>query len=222
MDRLKIIYFLEDRAQEQFMLALVERIASEVSIPSRVLSPNVISGRGGSTVVKEFGKFVRDRRKAGVAGAAMIVVAVDGDCQGHAKKAAQLLKKLEPTDPFRDIVAFAIPDPHIERWYLIDQAALSRAAGLTHGIAPPAYKCRRGHYKKLLREALRNQNVPSYDGSEFGAEIARNISDLYEAGKQDPSFRKFVDDVKEILRRARSTLPPSEAANPLPGHAAPA
>lgn len=202
VDRLKVIYFLEDRAQEQFMLALVNRIASEVSIPSQLLSSTVMSSRGGSMVLNEFGQFTRDRRKAGVAGAAMIVVAVDGDCQGHAEKASQLLKKVKHTDPFRDILAFAIPDPHIERWYLVDQVALKKAAGLKQGIAPPPYKCQRAYYKKLLRDALREQDISSYDGSEFGAEIARNISDLHAAGKQDPSFAKFVEEVKRVLRRA--------------------
>lgn len=212
VDRLKIIYFLEDRAQEQFMVALVERIASEVSIPSEALSSDVMSSRGGSMVVEEFGNFARDRRKAGAAGAAMIVVAVDGDCQGHAKKTAQLLKKVKPTDPFRDILVFAIPDPHIERWYLIDQVALKKAAGLEHGIAPPPYKCKRqkGYYKRLLREMLRDQNIPSYDGSEFGPEIARNISDLHATCRADPSFAGFVEDVERVLRQAYRTTSPGQ------------
>ena len=117
MDRINILYFVEDVAQEQLIVALVERIASDLSIPAQALSHHVRSARGGSLrVIGEFGEFVRDRRKAGIAGTEMIVVAVDGDCKGSLQMTKQLLKKVRDTDPFRDMLVFAIPDPHIERW----------------------------------------------------------------------------------------------------------
>lgn len=207
MDRINILYFLEDLAQEQFIVALVERIASDLSVPARALSHHVRSARGGSLrVIGEFGEFVRDRRKAGIAGAEMIVVAVDGDCKGSLEMAKQLMKKVKDTDPFRDTLAFAIPDPHVERWYLLDQEALKKGSGLQRGIEPPPYKSKKDYYKTILRNALDGQGIlSSLGGSEFGVEIAHNISHLYELGKQDPSFAKFVEDVKRILQRSIST-----------------
>ncbi|MDP2898562.1 MAG: hypothetical protein Q8Q12_18650 [bacterium] len=205
MDRLRVVYFLEDRAQEEFIVALVERIASDLSMPQQVLSPaEVISARGGCIrVVEEFNNFVRDLRKAKLRGPDVIVVAVDADCVGFEERAKQLIKKVRDDDPFRDAIACAIPDPHVERWYLLDPEALKRAVGLKKGIEPPAYKCEKDYYKNILRTALRDQRITSLlGGPEFGREIAGNISDLYSAGRHDPSFAKFVGEVKRVLRRA--------------------
>ncbi len=204
MDRINILYFVEDVAQEQFIVALVQRIASDLSIPVEALSHDVRSARGGVLkVTGEFGQFIRDHRKTGIGGAEMILVAVDGDCQGREERARQLKKKVKAGDPFREILVFAIPDPHIERWYLLDQRALKAGTGMERGIEPPEYKCKKDYYKEILRNALRDQGIDSLlGGSEFGGEIARNISDLYQAAKQDPSFAKFVEDVKRILQRS--------------------
>lgn len=141
MDKIRVLYFLEDRAQERFLVSLVERIALGISIPREAIAPDVRSSRGGSRVMGEFEAFARDLRAAGMCGADIIVVGVDGDCDGPEKKARQLKEYVQDTDPFRDVLIYAIPDPHIERWYLLDQEALKRGTGLRQGISPPAYKC---------------------------------------------------------------------------------
>jgi hypothetical protein len=204
VDRLNVLYFLEDRAQEQFLTALVERIALDLSIPGQSFAHDVRSARRGSGVLTEFRDFAQHLRKMGSLEADMIVVAVDGNCSDYGAKAKQLTKCVRKTDLFADLLVLAIPDPHIERWYLLDQGALIAAVGLSRGIAPPARKCKRDYYKSILRDALREQGVNSLlGGSEFGADIARKILDLYAAGRQDRSFERFVGDMKAILRRAR-------------------
>jgi hypothetical protein len=207
--RLGILYFLEDRAQERFLVSLVERVALDISIPREAITSDVRSSRGGSRVIGEFETFVRDLRGTGMRGADIIVVAIDGDCDRPEQRAKQLKGCVQDTDPFGDVIVYAIPDPHIERWYLLDQEALKKGTGLTRGISPPAHKCERGYYKRILRDALREQGVDSLvGGSEFAPEIARNISDLYAAGKQDDSFAKFVASAKAALRRAYRTASP--------------
>lgn len=202
MAKLRVLYFVEDRAQEGFIVALVERIASELSMPKSLLSPEVKSGSGrGSRVISEFVNFIGDIAEIEVAGADMIVVAIDANCKGYMKKAELLTKNVEDTR-FRDILVFAIPDPHIERWYLLDQEALKKGTGLKRGIQPPAYKCEKNYYKTILRNALQEEGIDSLvGGSEFGPEIARNLSDLYAVGKQDPSFAKFVEDATKTFQR---------------------
>ena len=216
MDSLNVLYFVEDRAQEQFLTALVERIALDLSIPRQSFAHDVRSARRGSGVVTEFRDFARHLRKMGNLEADMIVVAVDANCRGYAKKEKELAGCLQRSDLFRDSLVFAIPDPHIERWYVLDQGALIAAVGLARGIAPPPYKCKRDYYKSILRDALWQQGVNSLlGGSEFGADIAHNMSDLYTAGTRDQSFARFVDDVKKVLRQAYHTTLHRQDVEPL-------
>ncbi len=49
MDEIKILYFLEDRAQEGFIKEFVKRIAHEESVPADCLNHAVRSSRGGVT-----------------------------------------------------------------------------------------------------------------------------------------------------------------------------
>ena len=51
-------------------------------------------------------------------------------------------------------VIYAIPDPHIERWLLLDSAAFKKV--LDKGCSAPTQKCERGLYKRLLLQAVRN------------------------------------------------------------------
>jgi hypothetical protein len=62
----------------------------------------------------------------------------------------------------------AVPDPHIERWYLEDQRALK---AVLPGARPPklSYRCERGRYKQARRQAIRDAGVePLLGGAEYG------------------------------------------------------
>jgi len=92
----------------------------------------------------------------------------------------------------------ACPDPHIERWYLLDPRLFARIVG----PAPPLgrKKCERGHYKQLLRKAVRDAGHPAtLGGIEFARDLATHM-DLYRAGKTDRSFKAFLDDLRGRLR----------------------
>lgn len=65
VDRIRILYFLEDRAQERFVKALVERIAKEESLPAVSLLHDVRSARGGAKIIGEFKTFVKDFKRGG-------------------------------------------------------------------------------------------------------------------------------------------------------------
>ena len=91
----------------------------------------------------------------------------------------------------------AIPDPHIERWLLLDGAAFKRVFG--RGCQAPDLKCDRDRYKDLLIDSIEQAGViPSTGGIEFAADIIKNL-DLRRASR-DPSFRRFVESLRQALQ----------------------
>jgi hypothetical protein len=203
VDKIRILYFLEDRAQEGFITALVERIAKEESISSKRLTHEIRSGRGGSMVINEFRKFLKDYSEVGTTDADFLVVAIDGNCMGHNERLDQLDSNIEPGHKFKDKVVYAIPNPHIERWYIMDQRALKEGVGLKKAPDLPTYKCEKGYYKQVLSKALKDSNVTSLlGGAEYAEKIVENIENLDSLGKQDSSFQTFVADLRRMFKRS--------------------
>lgn len=89
-------------------------------------------------------------------------------------------------------LVFAIPNPHIERWYLEDQGAWVQ-------VLPGArakkikYKCERDRYKNELKKAIRAAGVePLLGGAEYGEEIAKALN----SQQLDRSFQDFWRDLR--------------------------
>ena len=102
-----------------------------------------------------------------------------------------------------DRIIFAIPDPHIEKWYINDPKGFNKAIG--SGALPvlPSYKCEKGRYKKVMNEAFSSSNItPQFGGYEYGERIVEEM-DIYEAGKADHSLKHFIDDLGNILQRLK-------------------
>jgi hypothetical protein len=203
-DKIDIIYFLEDRAQEGFIKALVEKVANETGIPNEVLRHMVRSARRGSRVIAEFRKFLKDARRLGSPGADLIVVSVDGNCKGYNDRVKQLNRYLRPTDWFQSRILYAVPDPHIERWYLMDQKALKEGIGVDKAPEMPPYKCKKGHYKQILNKALRDAGIQSLlGGPEYAEKIIGNILDLRLFAEKNAGLEKFIQDLQKGLRELR-------------------
>lgn len=202
MDRIKVLYFLEDRAQEGFIRKFVQRIAVEESIPLDCLNHDIQSSRGGSSkVINEFKKFLKDTRRVGSSDIDFVVVAIDGNCKGHRDRVDQLEKHIKGDHPFKGRVVYAVPDPHIERWYLMDQRALKEGVGLDRAPSMPPYKCERAYYKQVLNQALRESNVSSLlSGAEYAERIIDKITDVESLYDQNAGFRVFVEDLRRMLR----------------------
>jgi len=212
--KVRVVYFLEDRAQEGFLRALVERVAREEGLPVHALVHDVRSARHGSKAIGEFRRFLVDLRRDRESLPDLLVVAVDGNCKGYGERATQLRRMLQPTDPFGDRVVFAIPDPHIERWYLMDQRALKEATGLERAPEMPPYKCKRSAYKQVLRDALSRPPVHSLlGGVEFAEEIVERMRDLESLRAADASFARLIADLRSALRSLRrAPSPPSDSS----------
>ncbi|MCK4818345.1 DUF4276 family protein [bacterium] len=201
VDKIRILYFLEDRAQEGFIKALVKRVASEESIAKDSLIHDVRSARGGSRIVTEFENFIRDTERVRATDIDFLVVAIDGNCKGHRERVEQLEKKIKSDHPFKERVVYAVPDPHIERWYLMDQRAFKVGVGLDRAPNLPSYKCRRDYYKQVLNQALKESNVNSLlGGAEYAERIVDSIINLRSLGQQNTGFQDFVEDLKRMLR----------------------
>jgi hypothetical protein len=200
--KIRVGYFLEDRGHEILLKAFVSRVAREKGLKAGEWVNDVRAGTGGLSI-KAYKNFLRDfSRKSMPIPFDILIVASDGNCMGYLEKKNQLLKYVEQTKfPRADILIFAIPDPHIERWYMNDPQGFNQAIGI--GILPalPPYKCEKGLYKKFMRDAISASNVPSqFGGYEYGDKIVERM-DLYEAIKADNSLKHFIDDLNDALQR---------------------
>lgn len=202
--RIQILYFLEDIMQEGFIKALVNKIAQDLSIPADSLNHDVRSGRGGSTVIPEFKKFMEDTMKTSSSGVDLLIVAIDGNCKGHRGRVRQLEKCIKQDHPLRDKVVYAVPDPHIERWYIMDQQAFKGGVGVHKAPDMPPYKCKKDYYKNLLRQTLAESDIASYlGGDEYAENIVHRITSLDSLFSQDAGFQEFVEGLRQFFRRYR-------------------
>ena len=192
----EIALFVEDHAHQQVIGALLNRIAKEFSIEIKLQWRNAIGGH--ARVNAELDDYMRDLTRQGSPWPNLIIVATDANCQG--------LNERTRTIRFPDIpvsIILAIPDPHIERWLLLDGAAFKAVFG--RGCSAPDQKCSRNRYKNLLTEAIRATGLlPYFGGVEFAEDILRHM-DIDRAARMDISFRRFVENLRHIFRRWQSS-----------------
>ena len=188
--------FVEDRAHEVFVSALTKRIAREEHVELRMQAR---SARGGHPrALQEFGTYQALVEKGALANRPpdLVVVVIDGNCATPQKKRAEIQRAARPG--LLDRLVAASPNPHVERWFLADPDSFHQVVG--HRPVVGREKCERGHYKRLLTEAIRKGNQPAtLGGIEFAAELV-DAMNLYRAGRSDSSLRAFVDDLRRRLR----------------------
>ena len=62
-------------------------------------------------------------------------------------------------------------------------------------------KCEKAYYKNILKEAIINGDNPVItDTEDFAAEIAEQLN-FYEAGKKDNSFKLFIEELDNCIKR---------------------
>lgn len=185
--------FAEDNAHEQFVRAMLKRLASETSI---TLNIDVVSARGGhGQAMTEFRAYqlaLQNQRHLG----GMLVVAIDANCRGWNTQRTEINREINP-ELFSGS-AIACPDPHIERWFLADPISLGERFGQTPQL--PKRKCGRSVYKRLLHDWLVGAGeVVTLGGAEFATDIV-NVMDLYRACRDDAALKSFVDSVRSYLK----------------------
>ena len=201
---MQILYFLEDRAQEGFIKALVERVATDEHV---ALHHEIRSARHGSPrAIDEYKQFLKDAAGFRTFEADVLVVAIDGNCKGYREMVKQLGGYLKPNHPLSQKVVYAVPDPHIERWYLMDQKAFKKGVGLDRAPDLPSYKCEKDHYKQIVNQSLKESQVGSLlGGAEYAERIIEHIENLDALAAQDPGFGSFVEALRRRLRQSKGT-----------------
>ena len=201
-DEIRIGYFLEDRGHENLLKAFVARVAKEKGLKPGDWLDEVRAATSGKSI-QAYRNFLKDIiYKDRPIPFHILIVGSDGNCMGYLDKKNQLLGYAEKAKfPRPDILIFAIPDPHIERWYLDDPQGFNKAIG--SGALPvlPQYKCEKGLYKKVMRDVIASSDVkPQFGGYEYGEKIVEEM-DLYGAIKADNSLKHFIDDLSSALTR---------------------
>lgn len=186
--------FAEDTGHERFLTALIQRLARDQQTRVRV---SIGSARGGhGRALTELRIFRRAITIDPRMGTDILVIAIDANCRGWAAKRKEVGAEIDH-DRFTRVV-IACPDPHIERWYMADPAALKKALDVS--VSLRQRKCERDVYKRDFIEALRAAEHPiTLDGAEFASEIVDSM-DLFRAGKNDASLKSCIDDLRAALR----------------------
>ena len=187
----EIALFVEDYAHRQVIGALVQRIAEESDVSIQLDWRNVVGGHG--KVIAELKDYMRDLRRQGGPWPDLIVVATDANCKGINERTREIGGRDEPAP-----MILAIPDPHIERWLLLDGAAFKTVFG--KGCAAPDQKCDRDRYKQRLIEAIHaTGTTPILGGIEYAEDIVQQIN-INRAERVDRSFRRFVADLRNTFQ----------------------
>lgn len=185
---------LEDVAQEALLCPLVHRIAVDEGV---ALRPRVMAARGGiGKVLGQLAELGRACAEGCVAVPDGVLVCVDANCRGFVERRKAVVAK---AGVLEDRLIVAIPDPHIERWYLLDAHAFKNVVG--QGCKAPDDKCLKDRYKTLLIEAVENAGVePLLGGIEHAGELAKAI-DVAKIARSDASFGHFRDALRGWLKR---------------------
>jgi hypothetical protein len=189
--------FVEDRAHEEFLLALLRRIARE---HHKTLQVQVRSARGGhGRVLAELALYEKSvlKQVGSLSMPDLLVVGIDANCQRFRAARQNIQESL--LLPFQNRTAIACPDPHVERWYLADTVAFEQAVGIMPKVGKQ--KCERDRYKAILAQAVVDAGHAAMLG---GIEFARDIVDaldFYRASKSQKSLKAFLDDVNALLKR---------------------
>jgi hypothetical protein len=192
-------FFLEDNAQESIVPPLFNRIIAENGLDSNCFNLSVLHSRGGKSI-SALKSYLQDAKKRGMSPADCVVIGSDANCKGFVKKREMLLAE---ANGLALTLITVIPDPHIERWFLLDPAALSEAVGEKLVPNVPPYKCGKNEYKNRLKDAFKGSSVaPLSGGIEYGSEIAAKMN-LYNVSKLDPGFEDFVRQAVFWLKSLR-------------------
>lgn len=195
---LEMVLFAEDTGHELFVRALVLRIARERGVHVSVKPRSVRGGRG--KVVAELRQYLRDLKRGEQARPDVLVVATDANCVGYLRRRQEIDGVVSDFADIvsEDCVVHAIPDPHVERWPLLDSAAFKAVLG--KGCEAPDYKCERDRYKLQLREAVDKAGVePILGGIEYMEDIVNHM-DLRRAKEMDDSLGKLIDDIHRVIQ----------------------
>ena len=109
---------------------------------------------------------------------------------------------LKPFPHFQQLVSYAIPDPHVERWMLVDPKAFQVVFG--RGCTLPAIKCSKNEYKRLLRKEIKASGIEApLGGEEFAEDIVSEMN-LGQVEGREQSLGLFLKTLKRQFNTWRA------------------
>ena len=129
----EVALFLEDSAHRRIVGALVQRLADNRGIQVRMICRNAEGGHG--RVLDAYRDYLRDVVGRSSFLPDLILVAIDANCSGLNDRTQEFVRAASfgdvplPPTVFAIPAVLAIPDPHIERWLLLDGAAFNGVLG---------------------------------------------------------------------------------------------
>lgn len=185
----KIKLFVEDNGHRAFLNALVQRFSIHHKILVELGFESTHGGYG--KVLTELKRYSRDVQRGRERLPDLLIAATDGNCKGFLRRKQEIDKV---TKSFGELVICAIPDPHIERWLLLDSAAFKTVLGV--GCKAPTYKCERDLYKRLLIDAVMSAGEePILGGIEYTEDLV-NAMDLAYLERTEASLGKLLEDLR--------------------------
>jgi hypothetical protein len=198
-------FFLEDTGHKALIVPLVRRLAVEIGVGVR---PDVRRSTGGAgAVLKELQTYLRDLAKGRPSGHSLVVVGIDANCKGFNAKRREVADRLSVA-PVPHSVA-CIPDPHVEKWYLLDPVAVDKVGGKMPGSLDldRCGKREKQFYKDTLRRAFLSE-----DGSpgivteaDIGEPLAQEM-DIDRCCDRDAAFKAFIEDTRAVLKRMKGAV----------------
>lgn len=186
-----IALFVEDNAHEKIIGALVWKIAAEFGCDVEFDWRNAVGGHG--KVITELKDYIHDLKLQGSPRPDLIIVATDANCKGFNERVKEIGRLNAPAP-----MILAIPEPHVERWLLLDGAAFKAVFG--RGCQAPDRRCSRELYKRKLVEEIRAAGgTPILGGIESAEDIVHHM-DINRAAQADNALQHFVSDLRTTFR----------------------
>lgn len=192
---LRLDLFCEDVGHEAFARAIAERLSSELEVD---LAIRVVSARAGlGRAQRELTAYMHViRHRAGTPD--LLIVIADGNDVGPQVRREEI--EGMGLDGVFPVYVIGTPDPCVEAWLLADPSSLAAEFGQSlQGPRPSPAKAMKRYLVDYLEQAGK---IVMEGGMEFADEIVQ-VMDLYRAGKNEPTLKRFVDDVKSALEARR-------------------
>ncbi|MBD3286596.1 DUF4276 family protein [candidate division WOR-3 bacterium] len=193
-----VYLFVEDYGHEAFLQALLERFAEEYQVDINIRSFSATEGHG--KVISKLTIFIRQLQRDKEHLPDLLVVAIDTNCH----KLVECRNEIDGvTQNIKGFVVLALPDPHIERWLLVDSVAFKKVLG--EGCNAPDQKCDKDRYKQLLSQAVRETGTsPILGGMEYAGDIVEAMNLRRITGKVDSSLKNLITDLRNQFKRWKS------------------
>ncbi len=197
---IKVDLFAEDQGHVRIVGELIRAVAGRLGTPIHLVTRTTRGGYG--RVIGSVRQYAREINATLQPMPDVLVVATDANCKGAN---ARVKAVRDVVGDLTDRLVCAIPDPHVERWLLVDAHAFKAVLG--KGCSAPDHKCERDRYKELLARAVESAGPrPPLGGIEYAADLitAMNLTDVRQ---NDASLGRFLDELEARLRQLRSPEP---------------